>query len=80
MKRLLADQAGCRYHSPDYQPGDDMEEADWSEEEEEQAETEGTTHSSFAAWDGRRRLNVTSSASMAASASRDAGQGPRLPY
>ena len=51
MKKLLAGlTSGRHYHSdsnPDYQPGDDVEEADWSEEEdkeeeEEQAETEGT--------------------------------------
>ncbi len=60
-----------------------MEEEDWSEEEvdeEEEAETEGTADSSFAARDGRRRLSVTNSASTAASVSRGAGRGPRLPY
>jgi hypothetical protein len=61
MKKLLASLAsGRRYHSDsdsDDQPGDDVDGADWSEDqgkEEKQAETdEGTCDSSFAARCGR---------------------------
>ena len=79
IKQLSGRASGRRYHSdsdPDYQPGDDVEEADWSEdhEEEEQAETEEVAgDSSFlasATQDGQRRLSTASTASTAVSISR----------